>query len=92
MMRVPAPFAVVAAEIAVLSSPPIVCTPSDRSTITLGTPERAPVPAITACPPSMPPERKVFEQYGGAVSSALVMVDRVAVRGNTVTTLPQNST
>jgi len=48
MILVPAFLAVVAAEMAVLSLPPTVCTPSDIRISTFGTPVRAPVPVSTA--------------------------------------------
>ena len=89
---VPAVFAVPAEEIAVLSFPPTVCTPSDKRTITFGTPDRAPVPVTAACPVSIPPDRNVPPPTPGALSSAVVMVESDAVRPEWVTTVSSNST
>ena len=56
---VPAAFAVAAALIAVLSLPPTVCLPSVISTMTLGTPARAPDPVSIDWAVSMPPDVNV---------------------------------
>mmetsp|Transcript_31933 Transcript_31933/g.100227 ORF Transcript_31933/g.100227 Transcript_31933/m.100227 type:complete len:289 (+) Transcript_31933:615-1481(+) len=59
MILVCAALALAATAIAVLSSPPTVCTPSEISTITFGTPARAPAPVTTDWPRAMPPDRNV---------------------------------
>ena len=82
----------VAAAMAVLSSPPTVCTPSDIKTMTLGTPARAPAPVTAAWPASIPPERNVPPPIAGALSSAVVIVVSEGVRPECVTTVPSNST
>jgi len=89
---VPADLAADAAAIAVLSSPPMVCTPSESSTITFGTPVREPAPVTAACPASMPPERNVWPPAPGAASSASRMADKDDVRFMCVTTEELNST
>ena len=89
---VPPSFALVAAVMAVLSLPPTVCTPSDSSIITFGTPERAPVPHATEWPRSMPPDRKVSEPTAGALSSLSVMMANDAVSAMCVTVVVWNST
>jgi len=92
MSLMPAFLAAVAAAMAVLSSPPTVCTPSEIKTMTLGTPERAPVPVKTACPWTIPPERYVCPPIAGALSSAVSMVLSEGVSATCVTTVVSNST
>ena len=89
---VPAALAVAAAAMAVLSSPPTVCTPSERRIITFSTPARAPAPVAAACPPSMPPERNVADPTGGALSRAATIVVSDGVRAECVVTVVWNST
>ena len=89
---VPAALAVAAAAIAVLSLPPTVCTPSDSSTSTFGTPLRAPVPVTTDWPSSMPPDRNVDAPTPGALSSAVVIVASDGVRVARVEVTVSNST
>eukprot|EP00966_Prymnesium_polylepis_P099134 2296008-Prymnesium_polylepis.3 len=88
----PAAFAAPAAAIAVLSFPPTVCTPSDSSTSTFGTPARAPAPSTTDCPSSMPPERNVPPPIAGALSSFARIVGNDAVSPECVTVVVSNST
>ena len=91
---VPAAFAVLAAAIAVLSSPHAVCTPSVKRIMTFGTPARAPAPVTTDWPSSIPPERHVDPPMGPALSMAVRMSVNESVRGEGggETTVVSNST
>ena len=60
--------------------------------MTLGTPDRAPVPTSTDWPCLIPPDMKVPPPIGGALSIADKMVDRDDVRLWCVTTVSSNST
>mmetsp|Transcript_34236 Transcript_34236/g.68171 ORF Transcript_34236/g.68171 Transcript_34236/m.68171 type:complete len:246 (-) Transcript_34236:451-1188(-) len=92
MIFVPAFLATVAASMASLSLPPIVCTPSDMRIITLGASARSPVPVKTDCPRVMPPDIKVSAPIGGALSMAAMILVSEGVRSEWVTMVVSNST